>query len=267
MQPRQRRRRQARCVSRGRRQSLELRRAVDGAATCSPRSGARTIRATSRRAIALAHDAGFERVNVDLIYGTPGESHRRLARQSRRRDRARRVARQRVRARRWSRPRPSACASPRARPPPTTISKPTRTFSRSRVLAAAGLEWYEVSNWAPSGRGVPPQPLVLERGRVPRHRVRRARSHCGSPLVERAHARALHRRDRGRDIGRRGLRAARSRPAGGGGVRRSRYGRAAVRRWPRGPTASSRSWRRRVSCTGSTIASCSPLTAGSSLPM
>ena len=43
------------------------------------------------RSVALAREAGFERINVDLIYGTPGETHRRLARHARGRDRARRT--------------------------------------------------------------------------------------------------------------------------------------------------------------------------------
>ena len=42
--------------------------------TCSPRSGARTIPRERDARDALARDAGFERINLDLIYGTPGES-------------------------------------------------------------------------------------------------------------------------------------------------------------------------------------------------
>ena len=55
------------------------------------------------RAIELARGAGFERVSVDLIYGTPGESARRLADDTRRRSRARTRSRQRVRVDRRAR--------------------------------------------------------------------------------------------------------------------------------------------------------------------
>ena len=40
---------------------------------------ARTRRAGPRQCVAEARAAGFEHVNLDLIYGTPGESRRRLA--------------------------------------------------------------------------------------------------------------------------------------------------------------------------------------------
>ena len=55
------------------------------------------------RAVDGARDAGIDRVNLDLIYGTPGESDRRLGGHARRRARARARARERVRAHRRAR--------------------------------------------------------------------------------------------------------------------------------------------------------------------
>ena len=50
------------------------------------------------RAVGRPRDAGIDRVNLDLIYGTPGECDRRLGGHARRRPRARARARERVRA-------------------------------------------------------------------------------------------------------------------------------------------------------------------------
>ena len=108
-------------------------------------------RRTSQRAIALARDAGFERINVDLIYGTPGEST----------DDWRATldgalalgvdARQRVRADGRARDAARPAGRGRRAPRPTTTCRPTRTSLADELLGAAGLEWYEVSNWARPG--------------------------------------------------------------------------------------------------------------------
>ena len=54
------------------------------------------------------------------------------------------------------------------------------------ALAAAGLQWYEVSNWARShgGRGAA-QPAVLDRRRLVGGRAGRAQPRRRRPLVER----------------------------------------------------------------------------------
>ena len=74
MQPRLRRPRQARRVPRRGREPRVVRRAVDARRTCSPRSAARTIPPTWPAPSTGARAAGFERLNLDLIYGTPGET-------------------------------------------------------------------------------------------------------------------------------------------------------------------------------------------------
>ena len=53
---------------------------------------------------------------------------------------------------RWSRARRSGRRSSRARAPrPTTTTRPRSTSSPTTVLTAAGLPWYEMSNWARPG--------------------------------------------------------------------------------------------------------------------
>ena len=202
MQPRQCRRGQARGVSPGRRQSAELRRAVDvGACARRARPHARSRQRRRARSRSLG-DAGFERINVDLIYGTPGEIDRRLARHARRRDRARRLARQCVRADRRAGHAARESASPPVRAAPDDDVQADAYLLAETLLGAAGLEWYEVSNWARPGAGVPPQPLVLERRRstsgsvAPRTATHLINANGAPPLVECAHARAVHRRDR-----------------------------------------------------------------------
>ena len=101
---------------RGREPAL-VRRAVDAAARARRRSAAPTIPPTSSARCAAARDAGFEHVNLDLIYGTPGESVDDWRAHARRRARARPGPRQRVRAHRRARHRRSAATSPRADEP------------------------------------------------------------------------------------------------------------------------------------------------------
>ena len=70
-------------------------------------------------------------------------------------------------------------------------------------LGAAGLDWYEISNWAKPGPRVPPQPPLLDDGRVPGHRLRRPLPPRRPPLLEPAHPRPLPRRRRARRLRRR----------------------------------------------------------------
>ena len=104
------------------------------------------------RAVDAARAAGIGRVNLDLIYGTPGETLGRLARHARRRARARTGPRERVRAHGRGRDTRSASPSPQVRSPrPTTTTRPTSTSLADDVLTAAGHDWYEISNWARPG--------------------------------------------------------------------------------------------------------------------
>ncbi len=52
-------------------------------------------------------------------------------------------------------------------------------------LSAAGLSWYEVSNWSRARRGVPAQPRLLERRPVVGCRARCAQLRRRHPVVER----------------------------------------------------------------------------------
>ena len=149
--------------------------------------------ANVERAVALARAAGFERCSVDLIYGTAGESIDDW-RQSL--EGALALGVEHVSAyaltdrsghttgtRHRGRPRGRA----RRRRPGRQVPHRRRGAVRARLRVVRDLEL------GSARRGVPAQRAVLERGRVPRHRVRRARPHRRSPVVEPAHARPLHR--------------------------------------------------------------------------
>jgi oxygen-independent coproporphyrinogen-3 oxidase len=107
--------------------------------------------ANVERAVAFARDAGFDDLNVDLIYGTPGESlddwRRTLAD-------ALALGTEHVSAYALT----VEPATPLGRrvaegstPAPDDDDQADKYAVADDVLAAAGLDWYEVSNWAQPG--------------------------------------------------------------------------------------------------------------------
>ena len=79
---------------------------------------------------------------------------------------------------------------------PTTTCRPTSTSSPTSCSTAAGLANYEVSNWARPGHECRHNLLYWSQQRLPRLRVRRPLAPSRAAVVERPHARALHRRRR-----------------------------------------------------------------------
>ena len=172
---------------------------------CSPRSAGRTIRRTStpRRRAGARRRASRVQPRPDLRHA--GRDARRLAaRRSTASSRSTAAHVERVRARRSSPGRRSAGASPPARRRPTTTTRPTKyeladeRLARRRARVVRDLE-------------LGPRPVTSAattsstgRGRVPAAIGCAAHGHTGGrALVERAHARALHRRRDRRPGGRR----------------------------------------------------------------
>ena len=114
-----------------------------------------------------ARQAGFEHVSLDLIYGTPGESDADWRGVAGGRAGGRPGPHLRVRAdRRGGHPagRPD---QPRRDPEPDDEAMAERYLTADAVLAARGLGWYEVSNWAAGPEAaLPAQPAVLDRRRL-----------------------------------------------------------------------------------------------------
>ena len=99
--------------------------------------------------VAEAHAAGFEHVNLDLIYGAPYETDADWQAVPRRRDRRRPRPHQRLRAgRRGRHGLARQVANGHRRRRPMTTCWPTATCRPTRPCKPAGYEWYEVSNWA-----------------------------------------------------------------------------------------------------------------------
>jgi oxygen-independent coproporphyrinogen-3 oxidase len=108
--------------------------------------------ANVHRATALARDAGIDNLNVDLIYGTPGES---LDDWRHTLDDALALGTEHVSAYALT----VEPATPLGRrvaeggaPAPDDDDQADKYGVADDVLAAAGFEWYEVSNWARPGR-------------------------------------------------------------------------------------------------------------------
>ena len=180
----------------GGRQPPLVRRAVDGAATCWPPSGAPTTPDNVAPGGGLRPAAaGFESFNLDLIYGAAGESLDDWAHDARRRARPRPAARQRLRPDR----RAGHAAGRRPRPPPRR-RRPGRQVPAGRRAPRAP----PGSTGTRSRTGPGPATSAATTSSTGRQgdylgvRLRRPLPPRRAPVVERAHARALPRRGRGR---------------------------------------------------------------------
>ena len=138
-------------------------------------------------AVALGARRRAGRVSLDLIYGTPGESlddWRASVEAALSRPASTTSARTRSSSRTapgW----PCRCAAARS-PELDGDDQADQVLLADELFAAAGLRWYEVSNWARTpGRRVPPQPRLLARRRLVGHRPRRALARRRGALVER----------------------------------------------------------------------------------
>jgi len=107
--------------------------------------------ANVERAVTLARDAGFARINVDLIYGTPGESL-----DDWRRSLAGALALEVEHVSAYALTVEPATPLGKAvaagtRPAPDDDRQADAYVVADETLSAAGFEWYEISNWARSG--------------------------------------------------------------------------------------------------------------------
>ena len=196
MQPRHRHRRAARHLRGRRRQPPVVRRAVDGAPRARrPRPHPRPRqRAPRRRRWPARH--GFDDVQ-------PRPHLRR-----RRRDRSTTGGARSTRCSPSTRPtsRPTRLTvepgTPLADDParhPDDDDQADKYLARRRdAFGAAGLGVVRDLELGPARPRVPPQPPLLVAGRLPRVRLRRPLAPRRAAVVERAHARALHRRRRRR---------------------------------------------------------------------
>ena len=104
--------------------------------------------ANVRRAVELARAAGFETFNLDLIYGSVGESLDDWRATVERGARPRSAARLRLRADRRGRHAAGRSTRPAT---PTTTTRPTSTRPPTPCSPPRGLACYEISNWARPG--------------------------------------------------------------------------------------------------------------------
>jgi len=169
-----------------------VRGAVDGRPRAWWASAAATTWPTSNGPSEAARRAGFRSFNLDLIYGGSGESVDDW-----------RLTLERVVA--LDPPHVSAYAltieagTPLAadvsRSPPTTTDQADKYLLADELLGRAGLEWYEISNWARPGFACRHNLLYWLQGDYAASAAPPTRTSPDRPVVERAHARPLRRRD------------------------------------------------------------------------
>ena len=139
------------------------------------------------RALDAAREAraeGFDHVNLDLIYGTPGETDDDLLRSA---DAAIEAGVDHVSAYALIVEDGTALARRVRRgemPAPDDDVLARRYELLDARLADAGFDWYEVSNWARPGGRVPAQHRLLGRRRMVGRRPGRARLRRLDPVVE-----------------------------------------------------------------------------------
>ena len=135
--------------------------------------------------VAWARAAGFDQVSLDLIYGTPGESD---ADWERSLDRALAAGPDHISAYSLIVEEGTRLAARIRRgelPAPDDDVLADRYLIADERLAAAGLTWYEVSNWAAERSAqMPAQPALLDRRGLVGRRTWRAQPRRGHPLVE-----------------------------------------------------------------------------------
>ena len=196
--------------------------------------------ANVRHAVALAREAGFDSFNLDLIYGAVGES---LDDWRRTLDEALALEPPHISAYGLTVEPGTPLADDPAAPP--RRRRPGRQVRTGRRRAGGGrprqLRDLELG---PAGARVPAQPPLLDAGRLPRLRLRGALAPGRPALVERPHARALHRRRGGGGVGRGGGGDARRRdPPRGGAAALAADASGRPRRRRSTPTTSTGWWR------------------------
>ena len=166
--------------------------AVD--ARAARRSTAPTTRCGCPAVVDWARAAGFDQVSLDLIYGTPGES---LADWETSLDAALACEPDHVSAYSLIVEDGTALARQVRRgelPMPDDDDLADKYLLADERLAAAGLGWYEVSNWArDDAQPLPPQPALLDRRRLVGRRPRRALPRRRRAVVERQAPRGVRR--------------------------------------------------------------------------
>ena len=193
MQPRRRHPRARRHLPRRRREPAVASACSPPPPTCSRPSAAPTTGPTSSGRWRWRGAAGFETFNLDLIYGGAGET---LDDWCRTLDDVVALdppARLRLRASPW-RPAPRSPLDPARHP--DDDDQADKYLAATERLGAAGLDWYEISNWARPGHECRHNLLYWTMGEYQGVGCAVALAPRRPPVLEPAHARPLHRRRR-----------------------------------------------------------------------